>query len=254
MPERLKQSHPQFSAEILTLKTPDAVLTALQKQIDVYDLDVFGAWHLPIIVTKKQYIASHWKPGENLFFGGNIPSEFWSEYLKAAELYGTMSSTTAKGLDSSRPFTFAEAAADDRYRAGAWVFEVCRRFDIRDGFYCPFRTWNFTYSAAKTLVLQPLLRNRLAGRAHMVINQLESITKLKGLHAADHTMAEELSEREREVLQQRAWWRDNAKIAKELGISEKTVNELLQRARKKLGTPDLVTAALEAFKRGLILY
>ena len=64
----------------------------------------------------------------------------------------------------------------------------------------------------------------------------------------------DLTARELEVLQQRAFLGCNAAISKALGISIQTVDVHLRNVRKKLKVEDTAIALLEAYKRGLIGY
>ena len=62
----------------------------------------------------------------------------------------------------------------------------------------------------------------------------------------------DLTARELEVLQQRAFLGSNDAISKSLDISIQTVDVHLRNARKKLKVEDTAIALLEAYKRGLI--
>jgi DNA-binding CsgD family transcriptional regulator len=64
----------------------------------------------------------------------------------------------------------------------------------------------------------------------------------------------DLTARELEVLQQRAFLGSNAAIAKALDISIRTVDVHLRSVRKKLKVEDTAIALLEAYRRGLIEY
>ena len=64
--------------------------------------------------------------------------------------------------------------------------------------------------------------------------------------------AEQLTRREREVLELIAQGRSNKRIALELGISEKTVKTHVGHVLAKLGVTDRTQAALLAVQEGLV--
>jgi len=70
--------------------------------------------------------------------------------------------------------------------------------------------------------------------------------------AADPGTAEQLTRREREVLELIAAGRSNKRIALELGIAEKTVKTHVGHLLAKLGVADRTQAALLAVRRGLV--
>jgi DNA-binding NarL/FixJ family response regulator len=61
----------------------------------------------------------------------------------------------------------------------------------------------------------------------------------------------QLSDREREVLQQMSQGKSNQEIAGELGISESTVKYHINNILSKLGVSDRTQAVLLAIKRGV---
>ncbi len=75
---------------------------------------------------------------------------------------------------------------------------------------------------------------------------------LTGPRAATPPDAEQLTNREREVLELIAAGRSNKRIALELGIAEKTVKTHVGHVLAKLGVADRTQAALLAVQQGLV--
>lgn len=251
MPHQLAKEAFEFSKDVATLKAPADVLWMLQKIVEPYDINVFNAGIMP--TAPAEFVLSSWKPGVTIFFGKNTPKDFWPQYQKAHAVHG-FGALGLQARRTTRSFTFAECMLEQKSQTcGSWLFEFLRSFDIRDGFCCSFRSWNLIYSSPRLLALSPPMRSELGGLAHTAVSRLEAITKAKASEA-DMKAIKELTAREMDVLQERARLHTNVAIARELGIDRKTVDELLRRARIKLGAPDVAIALLTAYKRGLIVF
>jgi len=251
MPDRLARETARFSHDVATLNAPADVLDALQDIVEPYDINVLNSRTMPI--TPADIVLNSWQTGDNLFFGRTIPDDYWPQCHEAGSRYG-FGALSIRARHTTQPFTFAEAALQQKSpRSGSWIFEFLRGFDIRDGFFCTFRSWVLVYSSPRILALTPPMRSQLSSAAHSAVSRLEAITKTK---ARERNMRaiNELTTREMEVLQERARLHTNVEIARELGIARKTVDELLRRARIKLGAPDVAIALLTAYKRGLIVF
>ena len=251
MPDRLAKDALKFSQHAATLKTPAEVLSALQTIVEPYDINVLNARIMP--ATPTEMLIDSWRVGESLFIGNRISADYWPQCEKASRDNG-FGALSIRARQATQAFTFAEANLEQKSsRRGSWIFEFLRSFDIRDGLYCPFRSWVLVYSSPRLLALTPPMRSQLSTVAHTAVSRLEAITKAK---ASERNMKAitELTAREAEVLQERVRLHTNVAIAKELGIARKTVDELLRRARVKLGAPDVAIALLTAYKRGLIVF
>ncbi|MDF1512980.1 MAG: response regulator transcription factor [Anaerolineae bacterium] len=75
---------------------------------------------------------------------------------------------------------------------------------------------------------------------------------MRGAPAADSTLVDSLTEREREVLAQLAQGKSNAEIAKELYLSPGTVRNYISAILTKLDVTDRTQAALLALRHGLV--
>jgi DNA-binding CsgD family transcriptional regulator len=156
-----------------------------------------------------------------------------------------------KAARATTPFTFAEVGQEIKSGRGSWIFEFLRSFDIVDGLFCPLGRWSLVYHSPRLLALSPATRWQLIDAAHVAVGRMDMLVKTKGREPSIKPL---LTAREAEVLQERSRLHTSIAVARELNISKKTVDELLQRARRKLGAPNIAIALLEAYKRGLITY
>jgi DNA-binding CsgD family transcriptional regulator len=251
MPERLARAVQQFADGIGRLHTPLAVLVALQNvSYCTLGVEVLGAWILPRYFKDQ---ISDWQEGENLFFHPDVPRTFWPDYLKQYAEHG-YSALTLKAQRTSVPFTFAEAEHEESGSQGSWIFNLFRSYDMRDGLYCTYRAWAVVFISTKLLALQLSQRAFLPAAAQAAIGRIEDIVSSRRKRRGKKVDTFDLTARELEVLQQRAFLGSNAAIAKALDISIQTVDAHLRSVRKKLKVEDTAIALLEAFRRGLIEY
>jgi DNA-binding CsgD family transcriptional regulator len=252
MSERLATAVQQFADDVGLLHTPLAVLVALQNVSHcTLELEVLGAW---VVARHIKDQMTDWREGENIFFHPDVPPGFWPDYLRQYGEHG-YSALTLKAWRTSVPFTFAEAEHDDSRSQASWIFDFFRRYDTRDGLYCTYREWAVVFISTKLLALRPSQCAFLAAAAQAAIGRIEDIVKSrrKGRNGKKVDMFD-LTARELEILQQRAFLGCNAAISKALDISIQTVDVHLRNARKKLKVEDTAIALLEAYKRGLIEY
>jgi DNA-binding CsgD family transcriptional regulator len=252
MPERLATAVQQFADDVGRLHTPLAVLVALQNVSHcTLGVKVLGAWILARNLKEDRITDS--REGENIFFHPDVPRSFWPEYLKQYTEHG-YSALTLKAQRASIPFTFAEAEHDHSGSQASWIFDFFRRYDTRDGLYCTYREWAVVFISTKLLALRPSQRAFLAAAAQAAIGRIENIVKSRRKGRNGKKVDFDLTARELEILQQRAFLGCNAAISKALDISIQTVDVHLRNARKKLKVEDTAIALLEAYKRGLIEY
>ena len=251
MPEGLARTVQQFADDVGRLHTPLAVLVALQN-VSHYTLgvEVLGAW---VMAHHLKDQITDWREGENLFFHPDVPRSFWPDYLKQYAEHG-YSALTLKAWRTSVPFTFAEAEHDDPGSQAGWIFDFSRSYNMRDGLYCTYRAWAVAFISTKLLVLRLSQRAFLAAAAQAAIGRIEDIVKSRRKGCCGKADTFDLTARELEVLQQRAFLGCNAAISKSLDISIQTVDVHLRNARKKLKVEDTAIALLEVYKRGLIEY
>src|SRR6516165_2265433 len=251
MLERLARAVQQFADDVGRLHTPLAVLVALQNVSHcTLGVEVLGAWILARNLKEDQITDS--REGENIFFHPDVPRSFWPEYLKQYTEHG-YTALTLKAQRTSIPFTFAEAEHDDSGSPANWIFSFLHSYAAHDGLYCTYREWAVVFISTKLLALRPSQRAFLAAAAQAAIGRIEDIVKSRRKGRREKKVDTfDLTARELEVLQQRAFLGCNAAISKTLDISIQTVDVHLRNARKKLKVEDTAIALLEAYKRGLI--
>lgn len=250
MPQRLAKAILELSSQPVNGSTPESILADLQCIVEPYDINVFAAGFLPAAALVAPFKIENWRQGKNLFFGDSIAADYWPKNKKAVAELGA-DAISSKARQSSKPFTFVEAMNEMKSHPGSWIFEFLRDFDIADGLFCPLRLWNVFYASPRLMALSPALRSQLMSAAQVTTGRMETVLKATTLARNIAAVAPNLTAREIEVLQKRAW-HDASAIAAELNISRKTVDELLRRARLKLGEPDLLMAVVKAYKYGLI--
>ncbi len=105
---------------------------------------------------------------------------------------------------------------------------------------------------ARGYVLKDVGASELAATVRAVHQGRKSIPPWVGDRLADRAGTEDLSDREREVLQLLAVGQANKEIAARLGISEGTIKAHLSHIFDKLGVTDRTQALLVALRRGLV--
>jgi DNA-binding CsgD family transcriptional regulator len=243
MPRQLALNILEFSTKTATIRTPEELLSRLQELVGPYDLNVLAAAVLPLDAAQLQF--ENWIDGRNLFFGEAIPDAYWRQNQVAHAELG-WDAIAIKGQHATASFTFAEAKRDKIPR-GSWIFDFLKSFDIADGYFCPFRQWNVLYASPKYLALSPAMRSLLDSAAYITASRMSTLAETEV-----RERGVQLTAREIEVLQARVCFHANPVIAEYLNIKSKTVDELLRRARLKLGAPNIEVALLRAYKLGLI--
>ena len=237
-----------FVDDAIRLRTPIAVLVSLQKICHIAnELNVLGVWNLPAYFA----YSGRYRLNEDVFLHPDVPRNHWANYVTHLKDEGRSGlSILARG--TSRPFTLAEAEREaKRRKLYNWIFPLLHSYGFRDGLYCPFRTWALIYVSDKLVVLTPSQRALLGCVAHTAVSCIEEMVNKRHRGRRRHDK-HGLTDRELEVLQQRALVGSTAEVAKALNIAEKTVDTHLSSARKKLKIDDTAIALLEAYKHGYI--
>jgi DNA-binding CsgD family transcriptional regulator len=245
----MQRTH-KFADDVAALRTPEAVLVALQNlSRSAAGICVLGVWNLP------RYIKERVEPrqiGVNLWLHPDIPADYWPRYQEQFAANG-LSVLALRARVASVPFTFAEAGKDAR-QTNNWVFGFMQSLGIRDGLYCVYRNWSLVFISPSLLTLSPANRTFIAAAGQIAVGRIEQMVKIQCRSRRHNGKNANLTPRELDVLQHRALRSSNAAVAKELDISVDTVEVHLRSIRKKLKVDDTAIALLEAYKRGLIEY
>jgi DNA-binding CsgD family transcriptional regulator len=243
----------KLTNDVAGLATPAAVLIALQNlSRSIFGIGVLGAWSLP------RYIKERVEPreiGVNLWLHPDIPVDYWPRYRDKFTAHG-LSVLALKARTASVPFTFAEAGKENRaQQTSNWVFGFMESLGIRDGLYCVYRNWSLVFISPRLLALSPANRTLLGAAGQIAVGRIEQMIKAnRRRRRRGNSKGIDLTPRERDVLQQRAFFGSNAAVAKEMDISVDTVETHLRNIRKKLRVDDTAIALLEAYKHGFIEY
>lgn len=130
------------------------------------------------------------------------------------------------------------------YDADEWVFDA-----IRSG------AAGYMLKDTPRDRLIPAIKDTVAGKTHVdpvVAGKLFEHIAHEGINPPDSTLADELSDREREVLQLIANGFSNAEIAQQLHLSDGTVRNYVSSLFAKLGVSDRTQAAVLALRYGIV--
>lgn len=130
------------------------------------------------------------------------------------------------------------------YDADEWVFDA-----IRSG------ATGYMLKDTPRSKLIPVIKDTAAGKTHVdpaVAGKLFAYIAQESIGQPATTLAKELSEREREILQLIANGFPNAEIAQTLHLSDGTVRNYVSAILSKLGVADRTQAAVLALRYGLI--
>jgi len=130
------------------------------------------------------------------------------------------------------------------YDADEWVFDA-----IRSG------ATGYLLKDTPRDQLIPAIKGTVAGKTHVdpvVAGKLFKLIAHESMGQPDSTLAEQLSEREREVLQMIVNGFSNAEIAQHLHLSDGTVRNYVSALFAKLGVSDRTQAAVLALRYGIV--
>jgi DNA-binding CsgD family transcriptional regulator len=236
----------RFDRTVRQIKKPADVLNALQDAIPTNQLQVAAAWYLAKNSTDYAAII----PGKTLFFHENLPlAAMWSDYVSLVRSKG-IPAMFAFGRNRSAPFTLTEGMRQLQLTGDEdWFVHFFRRYGIRDGLYCPFRTWALTFWSPELLSrLQPDTRALLFTLGALAIAQIDSLVR----RPEQFETSPKLSKRELSVLRLISYGQSNAEAAAYLKIGPETVKHHVRRSMRKLKARDRTEAVASAIRQGLM--
>ena len=231
-----------FTTLLTKLKSPREVIEHLHADVAAKArVGVMGIWRLPFNPRDSS---------EYLVFGNDIvaPPEFWEEHKKLAQERGPSATQKMAWQRPARPFTLTEAMRETvATPADRWVFELCRRYGIRDGFYCPVGIWMACYTSPTVLQLSETARGGLHYAATQAAFHIEALVP-----RSRRRRQPELTARELGLLSELAAGCRQTEIAERDGISEETVRKQVKELRLKLKAKTTTEAAVIA-TRGVLI-
>jgi DNA-binding CsgD family transcriptional regulator len=227
--------------ELATVRRPDGIVEVLQRHALHFDLNVYGAWHLP---QRPQDYAAY-SLGRTVFIHprGRV---HYSKHIAAARIRGPNVIARMSWVRRS-PFTVTECLRATRPNEGErWVFNLLRAHGIRDMLYCPVDDWIVVFWSPKVVRLSLTDRGHLYSLAMQASMRLDEIVELP---RKEHVR---LSTREVAVLHYLSNGASDAVMANALGIGEGTIRTYVGRAMGKLGVKTREHAVAEALRRLLV--
>lgn len=178
----------------------------------------------------------------------------WRAHYNAAQL-AHRDPIFPRALRSPEPFTWRSARAGGLLPAdGSEVLDQARSFGLEDGYVMPIHHLNGSTAAVVLYADQPLAWTpREGASAHMLAVYFAAISaRLADAGSAAETNRVSLSRRQAECVQWVRAGKTDWEIGQILGLSEHTVAEHLEAARRRLGVKTRTQAVIEAISRGLI--
>jgi LuxR family quorum sensing-dependent transcriptional regulator len=181
----------------------------------------------------------------------------WRKHYDANR-FANRDALLSSGLHDASPTTWTKF---QRERAisneQAVIFEEARAFGLRDGFYLPIHQADGSMLGVSMMAQQALPENRetLAALHMLAIYYQLAALRLGLIAAAPAPQRREkplLTARQCECLQWVRAGESSWEIGRILNLSEHTVSEHLEAARKRLGVRTTTQAVIEAGKLGLI--
>ena len=226
-------------------KEQTEMLDALHEQATAYGVNLLGAWRMSLPFGS----TDDYEPGRTLFVHSSVPASFWSDWLQMMDQFGP-STCARRALREGRSFTFAECKRwDQPTGTDRWVFDLCDRYLIKDGYYCPVGYWRVAYHSPRVLRLDAIARRALFVMASDVAFRLADMAKER---TPIGPRGSKLSIRQRQVLEHLCQGADDHQIAERLGIAEGTVRSLVSQAMRKLDAKTREQAIYRAAQLGLI--
>jgi DNA-binding CsgD family transcriptional regulator len=236
----------RFARTVQQIKKPAGVLNALQDAIPTNQPQVAAAWHLAKNSTDYAAII----PGKTLFVHESLPlAAMWSGFVSLMRSKG-IPAIFAFGRNRSAPFTLTEGMRQLQLIGDEdWFVHFFRSYGIRDGLYCPFRTWALTFWSPEPLSrLQPDTRALLFALGALAIARIDSL-----VHRPEQfETIPKLSKRELSILRLISYGLTNSETAAHLKIGPETVKHHVKGAMRKLKARDRTEAVASAIRQGLM--
>ena len=179
-------------------------------------------------------------------FHGSAPPGYSRQYLSALQQFGE-GPMLRYAKTGPLPFTFTEARRKLQ-PAGRdnWTFDLLNDHGMRDGVVVPQGDFAMVFWSERILSVSEETRMSLNVASAAAIHRLKQLMPKQCIRIVD------LSPRELAVLEHLAQGRRVPRIARRLDLTERTVREYLQRARRKLDAATPTQAVFIAVRKRLI--
>ncbi len=166
--------------------------------------------------------------------------------------YGAHCPVTKRVARATHTFLWNEVLVDDDDRMGRVVMDVAREFGIGDGLLVPMQMRDGHKGAV--LVCVPGAELREPARQWLTMLCMAFHGRLLQLDTPPATETEQLSQREREVLQWMAQGKSAEDVAEIIGISAATVMFHYRNVAVRYGTLNRTHTVVEALRRGTLAF
>jgi LuxR family quorum sensing-dependent transcriptional regulator len=221
------------------LPSVDGVMSATQRMFACYGFEHFSFSGVPR--------SSECLPGAVL--AHRVPAELFELYVKRR--YADVDPAMGRLRQTVEPFRWIDVPYDpEREPRAAELRALVADFGLSQGFFVPIPSPAGTYAKVWMAGPKPELSARTKPALHLMA--LYAFDRIRRLVGPPPRALPQLSPREREVLGWVAEGKSTWQISEVLGISERTVNEHVTHACKKLGAANRTHAVAVALRERII--
>lgn len=208
----------------------------------------FGVCHF----VHVEAVDAHGRPSGALLAG---PSNREWRALYFDKAWAQHDDLMKSGLKSVMPSTWLNFREQQPISAGQQrIFDAAGEFGFRDGYFLPIHQLDGSVTCVSLFSNDVLpVRGARAAALHMLsLYYSFAVRRLAAPVGRAVQAAVQLTPRQRECLQWVRAGKTDWEISRIIGISEHTVIEHLDQARRRLGVRNRTQAVIEAVSRGLI--
>lgn len=228
-----------FATKLAQCASPSDVVNALDQCVSIQNLNVLQVMRIPNDRTNlNNYVL-----GQTVWLADSMPGDYWEEAIVAARRNGGPSILAQKAWLNEGPFTFTECMRLMRPSgADRWVFNFFAQHNIRDGIYYPINSWIVILRSNQVLRLD----RQTSAVLHFIAS--ETVGRLGEIIPVRKFKGPRLTPRELAVLQRLSQGDTAEDIVGSLGISKRTIETYIDRAKTKLGAKTRTQAACCAMR------
>jgi LuxR family quorum sensing-dependent transcriptional regulator len=228
-----------FIDDLNSLPNIDAVMSATRRALARYGFEHFSFSGIPR--------SSECLPGAVLAY--RVPAELFGLYMQRR--YADVDPAMRRLRQTVEPFRWGDVPYDpEREPRAVELMALVADFGLSQGFFVPIPSAAGTYAKVWMAGPQPELTAQTKPALHLMA--LYAFDRVQRLVGAPPSSLPQLSPREREVLSWVAAGKSTWQISEVLGISERTVNEHVVHACRKLGSANRTHAVAIALRERII--